>query len=133
MPPFTLARDDRRPAAVVIFVADVAAAVAGDDPLDSGCQAELADRPREQQEGGAEAVVDPAAATVGKSHARGALHRLALELSAAAQIGDEAEIIEPGPPSPFEIVGDVDRVGSIVVTEELDPDRDGRKLGRGNP
>ena len=58
---------------------------------------------RHQHEGRAEAIVDPALAVSTIAHARAAVHRLRLELGAAAEIGDQAEIVELRAPAPFEI------------------------------
>ena len=48
-------------------------------------------------------------------------------LGPAAEIGDDPEIVELRVPAPFEVVGDVLRIGAIVVAEQLDPHR-GRRL-----
>src|SRR5260221_3091808 len=122
--PVALAGEHRRPAVLVIFGTHVAAAIARVESVDPRGRTEAPKRPAEQQIGGAESVVDPAPAPVREAHARTALERLNLELGARAEIGDKPGIVEPGRPAPLEVGVDRLRIGAIVVTEELDPDRD---------
>src|SRR5437764_13493870 len=103
MAPIALASEHRRPAVLVIFRANVAAAVARLERVETRACAEAAEALVEHHVSGTKAVVDPALAGVRIAHACAALERLSLELRTGAEIGDHARGIKARAPAPFEV------------------------------
>src|SRR5438309_4317293 len=97
MAPIALAGEHRRPAVLVVFRANVAAAVARVEGVQPGACAEAAESTVEHHISSTKAVVDPALAVVWIPHTRTALERLRLEFGTRAEIGDQPRGIEARP------------------------------------
>jgi len=84
----------RRPAGVVILVANIAASVARVECVDTGAEMNAAERARQRHICRAEAVVDPSRASLAEAHLSAALESLRPELSARSEVGDKPDMIE---------------------------------------
>src|SRR4029453_11681538 len=107
----------RRPAIFRGFFRYQAAVLPRFKGLDPGGEVGLAERLRDQSEGGAEAAIDPDALALVIAHQRPALHRLQLELRPRAKVCNRADMVELGPPAPLIVFVKCLRIGAIVVME----------------
>ena len=60
------------------------------------------------------------------AHPSAAIDSLRLELRAGTKLGNGAQMIELGPPSPFQVGVDRAGVGPVVVAEQLETERNWR-------